>query len=34
MARIGSALETGDHVILWREKINDLSFSFIAPLEA
>jgi hypothetical protein len=34
MACIGSALEPGDEVIIFREIIDDLSFSFIAPLEA
>src|SRR5579871_396372 len=34
MPGIGTALETGDHVIPRCEKIHDLSFSFIAPLEA
>src|ERR1700761_2602553 len=34
MSGIGASLEPGDHIIPGREKIHDLSFSFIAPLEA
>ncbi len=34
MASIGPALETDNDIRIQREKINDLGFSFIAPLGA
>ena len=34
MPCIGAALKTGHEVIIFSKKINNLSFSFIAPLEA
>jgi hypothetical protein len=34
VSRIGTALETGHHIIIFGKKINNLPFSFIAPLEA
>jgi hypothetical protein len=34
MSGIRTTLEPGNHIIILREKIDDLSLSFIAPLEA
>ena len=31
---IGSALESGDHVVLRGEHVHDFAFAFVAPLEA
>src|SRR5687767_933848 len=34
MSCIGTSLESCNYVVIFSEKINDLTFSFIAPLEA